>query len=34
MIFSWAYLGAPPSWNHLLGFSFICLGAFFIFHRW
>ncbi|MCF1708878.1 DMT family protein [Tabrizicola sp. J26] len=32
--FSVLYLKEPLSWNHLLGFAFIALGAFFIFHRW
>jgi uncharacterized protein (DUF486 family) len=31
--FSWVYLGAPPTWSHLVGFGFICLGAFFIFRN-
>jgi uncharacterized protein (DUF486 family) len=32
--FSVLYLKEPLSWNHLLGFGFIALGAFFIFHKW
>lgn len=32
--FSWLYLHQPLAWNHALGFGFIALGAFFIFHRW
>ncbi|MGO4908915.1 DMT family protein [Pseudorhodobacter sp. W20_MBD10_FR17] len=32
--FSVFYLKEPLSWNHLLGFGFIALGAFFIFHKW
>ncbi|AXQ94185.1 DMT family protein [Cereibacter azotoformans] len=32
--FSVLYLKEPLQWNHLLGFAFIGLGAFFIFHRW
>ena len=32
--FSALYLKEPLSWNHLLGFAFIALGAFFIFHKW
>ena len=32
--FSVLYLREPLSWNHLLGFSLIGAGAFFIFHRW
>jgi len=33
-IFSVFYLKEPLSWNHLLGFGFITVGAFFIFHKW
>ncbi|MBC7735971.1 MAG: DMT family protein [Candidatus Saccharibacteria bacterium] len=33
-IFSTLYLKEPLSWNHLLGFTFIALGAWFIFHKW
>ena len=29
--FSVLYLGEPIRWNHLAGFAFICLGAWFIF---
>jgi uncharacterized protein len=32
--FSVLYLKEPLSWNHLVGFAFIGLGAFFIFHHW
>ena len=32
--FSVLYLKEPLMWNHLLGFAFIGLGAFFIFHKW
>lgn len=32
--FSVLYLKEPLHWNHLLGFGFIALGAFFIFHKW
>lgn len=32
--FSVLYLKEPLMWNHLLGFAFIALGAFFIFHKW
>jgi uncharacterized protein len=32
--FSVLYLKEPLSWNHLVGFGFIALGAFFIFHKW
>jgi len=34
VVFSTLYLREPMGWNHLLGFGFIALGAFFIFHRW
>jgi hypothetical protein len=33
-IFSVLYLKEPLAWNHLLGFAFIAVGAFFIFHKW
>ena len=33
-VFSVLYLKEPLAWNHLLGFAFIALGAFFIFHKW
>ena len=33
-VFSIFYLKEPLSWNHLIGFGFIALGAFFIFHKW
>lgn len=33
-VFSGVYLKEPLGWNHLLGFAFIGLGAFFIFHKW
>jgi uncharacterized protein (DUF486 family) len=33
-VFSVFYLKEPLSWNHLVGFGFITLGAFFIFHKW
>ncbi|THD82164.1 hypothetical protein E7811_13865 [Aliigemmobacter aestuarii] len=32
--FSVLYLKEPLHWNHLLGFGFIAIGAFFIFHKW
>ena len=32
--FSVLVLKEPLHWNHLLGFGFIALGAFFISHRW
>lgn len=31
-VFSAAYLGEAIRWNHLVGFSFLAAGAFFIFH--
>ena len=34
VVFSWAYLGEAVRWNHLIGFAFIALGAFFIFKEW
>ncbi|MDB5660087.1 MAG: hypothetical protein JWS10_2702 [Cypionkella sp.] len=33
-VFSVFYLKEPLTWNHALGFAFIGLGAFFIFHKW
>lgn len=30
--FSWLYLGERIGWQHGVGFSLICLGAWFIFH--
>ena len=32
--FSIVYLKEPLSWNHAVGFAFICAGAFFIFQKW
>ncbi len=32
--FSVFYLKESLGWNHLVGFSFIALGAFFIFQKW
>ncbi len=32
--FSTLYLKEPLMWNHLIGFAFIALGAYFIFHKW
>lgn len=32
--FSVLWLKEPLSWNHLVGFAFIALGAFFIFQKW
>lgn len=31
-VFSWLYLGERIGWQHGVGFSLICLGAWFIFH--
>jgi uncharacterized protein (DUF486 family) len=31
-LFSWVYLGEKIGWQHGVGFSLICLGAWFIFH--
>lgn len=33
-IFSIFYLGESLSWNHILGFTLIIIGAFFIFNKW
>lgn len=33
-VFSVFYLKEPLTWNYALGFAFIALGAFFIFHKW
>lgn len=33
-VFSAFYLKEPLTWNHAIGFAFIALGAFFIFHKW
>lgn len=33
-IFSVFWLGEPLRWNHLVGFGFIALGAWFIFAQW
>ena len=33
-VFSVVYLKEPLTWNHFVGFGFIALGAFFIFHKW
>ena len=32
--FSVLYLKEPLGWNHALGFAFIAIGAFLIFHKW
>ena len=33
-VFSISYLGEPLKWNYAVGFAFITLAAFFIFHKW
>ena len=33
-VFSITYLGEQMKWNYLVGFAFITLAAFFIFHKW
>ena len=33
-VFSTFCFKEPLIWNHALGFGFIALGAFFIFHKW
>ena len=33
-VFSTLYLKEPLGWNHAIGFVFIALGAYFIFHKW
>lgn len=33
-VFSITYLGEPLKWNYAVGFAFITLAAFFIFHKW
>ena len=33
-VFSVFYLKEPLHWDHLVGFGFIALGAWFIFHKW
>ena len=33
VLFSWAYLGEKLTWNVVLGFAFICFGAFLIFQN-
>lgn len=34
VLFSWFYLGEAVRWNHLVGFAFIAMGAFFVFQDW
>ena len=33
-VFSVLYLGEKFEWNYAAGFTFIVLGAFFVFHKW
>ena len=33
-VFSVLYLGEKFKWNYAVGFAFIVLGAFFVFHKW
>jgi len=33
MFFSTLFLGETPHWNHILGFIFIAIGAFLVFHK-
>ncbi len=33
-VFSILYLKEPLTWNHFVGFGFIAVGGFFIFHKW
>lgn len=33
-VFSVLYLKEPLGWNHLVGFGFIALGAWFVFQKW
>ncbi|HET6546485.1 MAG TPA: DMT family protein [Rhodanobacteraceae bacterium] len=33
MVFSASYLGSAIRWNHLVGFAFLVVAAFFIFHE-
>ena len=33
MVFSVLYLGEPVTWNQAVGFAFICVGAYFVFHK-
>jgi len=33
-VFSVTYLKEPFTWNYMVGFAFIAVGAFFIFHKW
>jgi uncharacterized protein (DUF486 family) len=33
-VFSYLYLKEPITWSQGVGFGFIALGAFFVFHKW
>lgn len=33
-VFSVVYLKEPFTWNYAVGFAFIAVGAFFVFHEW
>jgi len=33
-VFSISYLGEPLKWNYAVGFAFVTLAAFFVFHKW
>jgi uncharacterized protein len=33
-LFALLYLKEPLGWNHAAGFTLICAGAFFLFHKW
>jgi uncharacterized protein len=33
-VFSVTYLKEPFTWNYMVGFAFIAVGAFFIFYKW
>jgi hypothetical protein len=33
-MFSVVYLKQAIAWNHLVGFGFICAGAYFVFQKW
>lgn len=33
-VFSWLWLGERLGWQHGVGFSLICAGAWFVFHDW
>jgi uncharacterized protein (DUF486 family) len=33
-VFSVLYLGDKFKWNYAIGFAFVAIGSFFIFHKW